>query len=111
VLAYFPGVGAYRPEVMQALAQSAVFFFDGTFWSSDELIRLELGTKRAEDMSHWPVGGAEGSLARLGALQGPRRILIHVNNTNPLLREDSPEHAAMRAAGLELAHDGLELTL
>jgi pyrroloquinoline quinone biosynthesis protein B len=111
VLAYFPGVGGYRPELMQALAEAAVFFFDGTFWSSDELIRLELGTKRAEDMSHWPVGGEAGSLARLGALQGPRRILIHVNNTNPLLREDSPEHAAMRAAGVELAHDGLELTL
>ena len=53
----------------------------------------------------------EGSLARLGALRGPRRILIHVNNTNPLLREDSAERAAMRAAGVELAHDGLELSL
>ena len=110
-LAYFPGVGAYRPEVMNALAQSAACFFDGTFWSSDELIRLGLGQKRAEDMSHWPVGGPDGSLARLRGLHGPRRILIHVNNTNPLLREDSPEHTALRDAGLELAHDGLELTL
>jgi pyrroloquinoline quinone biosynthesis protein B len=111
VLAYFPGVGGYQPDVMNALALSAACFFDGTFWSSDELIRLELGQKRAEDMSHWPVGGPEGSLVRLRALPGPRRILIHVNNTNPLLREDSPEHAALRAAGLELAHDGLELTV
>jgi pyrroloquinoline quinone biosynthesis protein B len=111
-LAYFPGVGAYRPYVFAVLERAAACFFDGTFWSSDELIRLELGGKRAEDMAHWPVGGADGSLQRLGGLaQVARRILIHVNNTNPLLREDSPEHTALRAAGVELAYDGLELEL
>lgn len=110
-IAYFPAVGAYRPEEFAALAAADACFFDGTFWSSDELIRLGLGDKRAEQMAHWPVGGESGSLARLAKLKCDRRILIHVNNTNPLLREDSAEHAAMRAAGVELAYDGMELEL
>lgn len=131
-LAYFPGVGAYRPEIFAMLAQSDACFFDGTFWSSDELGRVAPvqgddapSPKRAEDMAHWPVGGRDGSLHALAALVGstspalrggemvtrPKRVLIHINNTNPLLREDSPEHAQLRAAGVELAYDGMELEL
>jgi pyrroloquinoline quinone biosynthesis protein B len=109
-LAYFSGVAGPSVEVAEALARADGFFFDGTFWSSDELIAAGLGTRRAEDMAHWPVGGPEGSLAFL-ARQPGRRILIHVNNTNPILREDSAERQALTAAGVEVAADGLELTL
>jgi len=62
-------------------------------------------------MAHMPVGGSSGSLAALAGVRAARRILIHVNNTNPLLRDDSPERAAATAAGWELAYDGMELTL
>jgi len=82
-------------------------FFDGTFWSGDELIRLNLGTKRAEDMAHIPV--AE-SLAALNGLDA-RRIYIHINNTNPMLDRTSAERRQVESAGWEIAEDGLEFSL
>ena len=109
-LAYFSGVAGPSPALERALAEADVLFFDGTFWSSDELIALGLGTRRAEEMSHWPLGGPEGSAAFL-ARQPGRRILIHVNNTNPILCEGSAERRALEAAGIEVAADGLELAL
>jgi pyrroloquinoline quinone biosynthesis protein B len=110
-LAYFPAAGGLTESVRAALADADCVFFDGTFWSSDELPALGLGTKRAEDMAHLPVGGTAGSLAALRALGARRRIYIHVNNTNPLLREDSPERAKVDAAGWQIAWDGMEVTL
>jgi pyrroloquinoline quinone biosynthesis protein B len=111
-LAYFSGVAGPSPEVEQALAQAAVVFFDGTFWSSDELIAAGLGTRRAEDMAHWPIGGPQGSL-RFLAHDGAGRtdVYIHVNNTNPILLEDSPERRAVDEAGVVVAYDGMELEL
>jgi pyrroloquinoline quinone biosynthesis protein B len=109
-LSYFSSFGALTSEIEAAMRTSDCTFADGTFWTSDELVRLELGTKRAEDMAHAPVGGSEGTLRRLSRLPG-RRVFIHVNNTNPMLFPDSPEAAEVRRAGLEVAHDGLELTL
>jgi pyrroloquinoline quinone biosynthesis protein B len=111
VLAYLSSLGAVTDPVRRALDDADCIFFDGTFWSSDELPALGLGTRRAEEMAHLPVGGPDGSLARLGGLPAARRIFIHVNNTNPMLREDSPERARVEAAGWEVASDGLEVTL
>jgi pyrroloquinoline quinone biosynthesis protein B len=108
VLAYFSGVAGPSEALSRALADADVVFFDGTFWSSDELIRAGLGTRRAEDMAHWPTGGSEGSLGLLAQLSG-RRYLIHVNNTNPVLREDGEERRTLERAGVAVAHDGLEL--
>jgi pyrroloquinoline quinone biosynthesis protein B len=68
-------------------------------------------TRNAADMAHWPIGGKDGSLEYLGRHTGRRRILIHINNSNPLLREDSPERELTRAAGVELAYDGMEFEL
>ena len=110
-LAYFPAAGGLTPDVRKALAGTDCVFFDGTFWSSDELPALGLGTKRAEDMAHLPVGGEAGSLAALRDLSAPRRIYIHINNTNPLLRDDSKERGVAEAAGWEIAWDGMEVTL
>jgi pyrroloquinoline quinone biosynthesis protein B len=109
-LAYFSGVAGLSPEVERAVAGAGVVMFDGTFWTSDELIALGLGTRRAEDMAHWPISGAGGSLAFLRGLAG-RKIFIHVNNTNPILREASEERDALDAAGVEVARDGMELEL
>lgn len=110
-LAYFPAVARITPAVRASLEGADCVFFDGTFWSSDELPALGLGTKRAEEMAHLPVGGPDGSLARLAGLRAGRRIYIHVNNTNPILREDSAERRAVEAAGWEVARDGMEVAL
>ncbi len=111
VLAYFSGVAALTPAVRQALGDADAVFLDGTFWSSDELITLGVGEKRAEQMAHLPVGGPGGSLAALRDLRAARRVYIHLNNTNPLLRDDSPERAAVNAAGWEVAWDGMTVGL
>ena len=110
-LAYFPAVSAETAALRAALGRADCVFFDGTFWSSDELIALGLGEKRAEDMAHWPVGGARGSLSLLASLGRARRILVHINNTNPMLLEDSPQARAIREVGVEIAHDGMEFEL
>jgi pyrroloquinoline quinone biosynthesis protein B len=110
-LAYFSGVAAPTRALHAALDDADCVFFDGTFWSSDELIALGLSDRRAEDMAHWPIGGPEGSLRALSARPGARMIYIHINNTNPILRENSAERAAVTAAGWEVAYDGLELEI
>jgi pyrroloquinoline quinone biosynthesis protein B len=111
VLAYLPAVGSKAPGIEQATAAADLLFFDGTFWSSDELVEQQLGDKRAEDMAHWPLGGDAGSLSWLRKLSGVRRVLIHVNNTNPVLRDDSSERKLAETAGVEVAYDGMEFHL
>jgi pyrroloquinoline quinone biosynthesis protein B len=108
---YLPAVASVDDPFRQALEGADCLFFDGTFWSSDELVRLGLSTKSAEDMAHLPIGGPAGSLARLGGLTAPRKIYTHINNTNPILIEDSFERRAVEAAGWEVAVDGMEVRL
>jgi pyrroloquinoline quinone biosynthesis protein B len=111
VLAYCSAAATVTDDMRRALDGADAVFFDGTFWSSDELPALGLGTKRAEEMAHLPVGGPGGSLARLAGLRTRRRIYIHINNTNPMLRDDSAERAQVDAAGWEIAGDGMEVRL
>jgi pyrroloquinoline quinone biosynthesis protein B len=111
LLAYLSGVGQVTRPVREALDGADAVFFDGTFWADDELPALGLGGRRAVEMAHLPVGGPEGSLAALAGVRAGRRVYIHVNNTNPILREDSPERDAVRSAGWEVAWDGLEIRL
>jgi pyrroloquinoline quinone biosynthesis protein B len=110
-LVYVSAAAAWTPEIEAGAAGADAVFFDGTFWSSDELIAAGLGTKRAEQMAHLPIGGPGGGLEHLARLDARRKILIHINNTNPILRDDSPERAAVVAAGVEVAHDDMELDL
>jgi pyrroloquinoline quinone biosynthesis protein B len=85
---------------------------DGTFWSEDEMAGQGLSAKRARDMGHLPQSGPGGMLELLARLPaGKRRILIHVNNSNPILDEDSPERAELARAGVEVAYDGMEIEL
>jgi pyrroloquinoline quinone biosynthesis protein B len=111
VLAYCSAAAAVTDDMRRALDGADAVFFDGTFWSSDELPALGLGTKRAEEMAHLPVGGPGGSLARLAGLRARRRVYIHINNTNPMLRDDSAERQQVDAAGWEIARDGMEVRL
>ncbi len=109
MLVYASAVAAPSAPLAEAIGAAQCVFFDGTFWRSEELIALGLGERRAEDMAHWPIGGAQGSLHSLRNGARGRRYFIHVNNTNPILREDSAEHREVLAAGWQVAHDGLEL--
>jgi len=88
-----------------------MLLFDGTFWSDDELIRIDSSGATARQMGHIPVGGPDGSLQQLAKLKKPRKIFIHINNTNPMLNESDPEYRAVRDAGWEIAEDGWQFTL
>ena len=84
---------------------------DGTFWRDDELAQLGISARSARQMGHVPLSGPGGTLEALAALTGPRKALVHINNSNPILFEDSPERAAVLAAGVEIGYDGLEIEL
>ena len=111
VLLYSPGVGQLTPVLRAAAEAADCVFFDGTFWSDDELRDLGASEKRASDMAHLPIGEPDGSLAALASVRARSRIYIHLNNTNPVLREDSQERAAVERAGWRIARDGLEVAL
>jgi pyrroloquinoline quinone biosynthesis protein B len=111
-LFYAPGVGEIEPQVWKAMQDCDALMIDGTCWRADELIALGVSRKRAQDMGHLPLDGPGGMLDWLDRLpHTTRKILIHINNTNPILDEDSTEHARVRGAGIELAFDGMEFSL
>ena len=92
-------------------ASADLVLIDGTFWSDDELIHTGRSSKTARDMGHLPLSGPGGLLEQFPRNARGRRVLIHINNTNPILDEDSAEHRAVLDAGFEIAYDGLELEL
>lgn len=109
---YAPGLGAIEPALWSALQAAACVLVDGTFWSDEEMMAQGLSAKRARDLGHLPQSGAGGMLEWLAKLpRATRKILIHVNNSNPILDEDSPERAALGSAGIEVAWDGMEIAL
>ncbi len=110
-LAFFPGLPAVDPAWLGPLEQCDAILVDGAFWSDDKLIRIQGAGKTAREMGHLPVGGEDGSIRALSSLRRPRKIFIHINNSNPILDEDSEEHRVMRNAGWEIAADGMELCL
>ena len=109
-LVFVPGAAAVTPSLMQRLAQADVVMFDGTLFTDDEMMRNGSGSKSGRRMGHMPIDGADGSLAALAGLSA-RRIYIHINNTNPVLIEGSPERRRVEAAGFEVAADGMEIAL
>jgi pyrroloquinoline quinone biosynthesis protein B len=109
-IAYVPGAAAVTPVLRERLARADVLLFDGTLFADDEMIRTETGKKSGRRMGHLPINGPDGSLAALAGLSS-RRIFIHINNTNPLLVDGSPERARVAAAGWEVAEDGMEISL
>lgn len=110
-LAYMPAVPQIADELLQEFESADVLLFDGTFWSDDELIRIQGNGATARVMGHVPVSSGEGSLIRLAELRRPRKIYIHINNTNPMLNEAGPEYRQVRDAGWEIAEDGWEFDL
>ncbi len=110
-LAYMPAVPRIDAKMLKQFDSCDVLLFDGTFWSDNELICMQAGAQTAQQMGHIPVSSPEGSLAKLAQLQRPRRIYIHINNTNPMLNEAGPEYRQVRDAGWEIAEDGWQFEL
>lgn len=110
-LFYAPGLGQMSSALLDMMGGADCVMVDGTFWSEDEMQRAGVGTKLASDMGHLPQSGDEGMLHWLSKIPGPRKILIHINNTNPILIENSPERKLVEESGVEVAYDGMAFDL
>jgi pyrroloquinoline quinone biosynthesis protein B len=108
---YAPSLPGASEEWKEWAQSSDVCLIDGTFWTNDELIAAGVGTKTARAIGHVPLSGPGGLLEKFPSSPGRRKILIHINNTNPILDEDSPEHREVRDAGWEIAYDGMQIDL
>lgn len=108
---FIPGCARLTPALADRVRGAALVLFDGTLWTDDEMIRSEAGVKTGARMGHMSLSGPGGTLAAFAPLRVRRKVLIHINNTNPILLDDSAERAATLAAGWEVAYDGMEITL
>jgi pyrroloquinoline quinone biosynthesis protein B len=108
---YVPACAAPAPALAAAMAGADLMLFDGTLWQDDEMLQQGAGSKTGRRMGHMSLSGPDGTLAAFADSPVARKVLIHINNTNPILLADSPERAAVEAAGWEVAYDGLEITL
>jgi pyrroloquinoline quinone biosynthesis protein B len=110
---YAPGLGALEPHVLEAMNGADLLLVDGTLWTPDEMIELGLSKKTAADMGHLAQTGAGGMIEVLDSIEraGVRKVLIHINNTNPILIEDGPERRRLAEHGIEVAFDGLAFEL
>ncbi len=108
---YIPGCAAIPADLARRLAGAPLVFFDGTLWSDDEMVRAGIGRKTGKRMGHMSLSGPDGTMAAFAALGVRRKVLVHMNNSNPVLLEDSAEHATAAAAGWEVAVDGMEIAL
>src|SRR5213080_7239 len=110
-LAYVPAAGAVDDAVRSVAAGAGLLLFDGTFWSDDELAGAGADAPTAREMGHLPVGGPAGGIELLPRVGARRTVLVHINNTNPILSRSSSERAQVEGAGIEVAEDGMEVEL
>jgi pyrroloquinoline quinone biosynthesis protein B len=108
---YSPGLGEIEPHVLIAMQFADCLLVDGTFWTEDEMISQQVGNKLANQMGHLPQSGSGGMITVLNNIPNARKILIHINNTNPILDEDSEQCKTLAAVGIEVAYDGMEIDL
>jgi pyrroloquinoline quinone biosynthesis protein B len=108
---FIPGCAAMTERLRQRLVGSSLVFFDGTLWQDDEMIQLGVGNKTGRRMGHMSMSGEHGTISAFRDLGVDRRIFIHINNSNPVLLEDSPERREAEKAGWEIAYDGMEVRL
>jgi pyrroloquinoline quinone biosynthesis protein B len=109
--AFVPGCGALDEKLLGQLRGTDSLFIDGTFWDDAELVTLGISDRSARQMGHVPVSGTGGSLARLRDLPCRNRVYTHINNSNPMLLEDSPERLQVEAAGLLVGDDGMRFSI
>jgi pyrroloquinoline quinone biosynthesis protein B len=110
-LVFIPGCAAMTDTLAQRLQGAEVVLFDGTLWTDDEMLRAGVGSKTGLRMGHMSVSGPKGTMAAFKRIDVGRKILLHINNSNPILLDDSPERAEVVAAGWEVAYDGMEIQL
>lgn len=110
-LFYAPGLGKIDDQIMQIMQSSDCVMIDGTLWTDDEMQQTGVGTKTGREMGHLYISGEGGSLSYLNQLSTPKKVLIHINNTNPILNEDSAQFAELKANGVEVAYDGMQIEL
>lgn len=110
-LFYAPGLGEIEPHLRPFLEQADCLMVDGTFWTDDEMVQLGISKKRASDIGHLAQSGPGGMIEVLDSLPAKRKVLIHINNTNPILDEDSVQRAELARHGIEVAADGMDIEL
>lgn len=110
-LFYAPGLGEIEPHVLDYMHKADCLLVDGTLWTADEMIRMGFSKKMAADMGHLALSGTGGMIELLDNISDTRKILIHINNTNPILNEDSEERAVLRQHNIEVSFDGMEIEL
>ena len=108
---YMPACAAMTPDLGERLRGAPLVFFDGTLWVDDEMIRAHVGTKTGKRMGHISVSGDDGTLKAFKDLDVARKIFIHINTTNPILLDDSPERAIVQGEGWEVSYDGMDITV
>ncbi|WP_343580177.1 pyrroloquinoline quinone biosynthesis protein PqqB, partial [Acinetobacter sp.] len=110
-LFYAPGLGKIDEQIMQIMRDSDCVMIDGTLWTDDEMQQTGVGSKTGREMGHLYISGEGGSLSYLNQLSRPKKVLIHINNTNPILDENSAQCAELKAHGVEVAFDGMQIEL
>lgn len=110
-LFYAPGLGAIEPHIIPFMEQADCLLVDGTCWTNDEMAKLGIADKMSLDMGHLPQSGPGGMIESLRPMKASRKILIHINNTNPILREDSAERKELEKENIEVSYDGLDFTV
>jgi len=108
---FIPGCARMTEALARRLQHAELVLFDGTLWTDDEMLRAGIGTKTGLRMGHMSVSGPDGTIAAFQAIDVRRKILLHINNSNPILLDDSPERVAVTAEGWEVAFDGMEISL
>ncbi|MCC3359236.1 pyrroloquinoline quinone biosynthesis protein PqqB [Bacillus sp. REN16] len=108
-VAYFPTLDTVTSEIESALHKADILLVDGTFWSEDELVSLGATKRNARDMGHLPISGPSGIIEKLASFSAERKILIHINNSNPILKKGSKESELLKHHGIEIAYEGMEV--
>ncbi|MGV3465216.1 MAG: MBL fold metallo-hydrolase, partial [Heyndrickxia sp.] len=104
-----PTLDEITPAIQACLKKADITMVDGTFWSEDELVELGATKRDAKSMGHLPISGGAGTAERLAAIPAERKILIHINNSNPILKMGSFERNTLERLGFEIAYDGMEV--
>ena len=110
-LFYAPGLGEIEPHVKQTMEEADCVLIDGTVWTNDEMSNEGISDKLASEMGHLDQSSKGGIIETLNALSKPRKVLIHINNTNPILDESSPERKRLDKENIEVSYDGMDIHL
>jgi len=108
---YAPGLGQMQPYLIPLMSESDLLLVDGTVWRNDEMQQRGVGTRLGSEMGHLHQSGDDGMIALLDKFDRPRKVLIHINNTNPILDEDSTERSILTKHGIEVAYDGMSFEI